>query len=1162
MEFHISGNARKHYDFSEKLFSYNGNVIFADFRAVREFTAKINAVRAKEGRTQTYAGEINALGLLDEIMHALLDQYRKRFVPRMKIEAYDRLEETLGEENLEATLKAFCEEFPPLSVVKNEQTVAEYLDPKVPQGLKNRYDTVEEILVLWITNRNPAAMKAAGELFDESHLAETSDYNKLILNLDNYVRELPAIEGMNIIEYLRQPALKYPDSLFDQLNYVQHNWSVVLGEYLRRLLISMDLMKEEYKEHGFGGPGTAEVPSYDDMSGAGYAEYEAFSMDSDWMPRLVLMAKNAYVWLDQLSKKYGWEIRYLHEIPDEELKALADEGFTGLWLIGLWERSKASQTIKQWCGNPEALASAYSLADYRIADDLGGEDSFNDLKARAWRYGIRLASDMVPNHMGIDSDWVLYHPDRFLSLPESPYPNYSFNCGNLSPDPNIGIRIEDHYFSRSDAAVVFQRIDYRTGDCRYIYHGNDGTTMPWNDTAQLNYLNPEVRETVIQTILSVAKHTPIIRFDAAMTLAKKHYQRLWFPEPGSGGDIATRAEHGLTKAEFDQAFPQEFWREVVDRVAVEAPDTLLLAEAFWLMESYFVRTLGMHRVYNSAFMNLLRDENNQRYRMLLKNTLEFDPEILKRYVNFLNNPDEKTAVEQFGTGDKYFGICLLMATMPGLPMFGHGQLEGFSEKYGMEYKKAYKNEQVNTGLMQRHQREVFPLLHMRKRFAEVQHFVLYNFANSYGNVDENVYAYSNYGENCHSLVVYNNRYGETEGYVRQSVTMARKENDEKVMFTTTLSESLGLHNDSEYFVVLHDHIRGLDFIRSSEQLCREGFYLRLHGYQYYVFSEVYEVRDDDQHTWRQLCDWLNGEGTADIREAIEEVRYGQVLRPYRGCFDGKKLRWLHHGIGTRIRPETWDELRNGTWNDFQMLSDAFRAEYGYPYLYGKALYNLYVGGMVGMLKDPVGSGAPDMKQYAEAARRVSELVHTKPLLWVMTLIAQQERLLTDDLGEDRPDIHEKCHLVKPLLRCLRDAELFELTPNEQVEIIRWLYFNIGQMKKWTAETLETDLNDLLDQDDTHRLLKANYFEKICWFNKEAADLLVDLIHISGYYLKAFDPAGNPAEQIEDTLLFEKAAAILADRIEAAEYQYDRLFWEEEDEKAEAEEEASPSDEDL
>ena len=84
-----------------------------------------------------------------------------------------------------------------------------------------------------------------------------------------------------------------------------------------------------------------------------------------------------------------------------------------------------------------------------------------------------------------------------------------------------------------------------------------------------------------------------------------------------------------------------------DRIAAEVPDTLLLAEAFWLMEGYFVRTLGMHRVYNSAFMNILRDEDNAKYCVLIKTTFDFEPEILKRYVNFMNNPDEKTAVEHF-----------------------------------------------------------------------------------------------------------------------------------------------------------------------------------------------------------------------------------------------------------------------------------------------------------------------------------------------------------------------------------------------------------------------------------------------------------------------------------------------------------------------------------
>ncbi|WP_306700407.1 alpha-amylase family protein, partial [Treponema endosymbiont of Eucomonympha sp.] len=144
-----------------------------------------------------------------------------------------------------------------------------------------------------------------------------------------------------------------------------------------------------------------------------------------------------------------------------------------------------------------------------------------------------------------------------------------------------------------------------------------------------------------------------------------------------------------------------------DRVASEVPDTLLLAEAFWMMEGYFVRTLGIHRVYNSAFMNMLKKEENQKYRETIKNTMEFDPQVMKRFVNFMNNPDEETAVAQFGTGDKYFGVCTLLVTMPGLPMVGHGQIEGFTEKYGMEYVRDYQNETPDRQLLERHEREIF-----------------------------------------------------------------------------------------------------------------------------------------------------------------------------------------------------------------------------------------------------------------------------------------------------------------------------------------------------------------------------------------------------------------------------------------------------------------------
>ena len=120
------------------------------------------------------------------------------------------------------------------------------------------------------------------------------------------------------------------------------------------------------------------------------------------MSNVVLLAKSTYVWLDQLSKKYERHIHRIDQIPDEELDEIAKWGFTGLWLIGLWERSQASAAIKQRMGNPEAVASAYSLKDYQIAHDLGGHAAYESLFARAKARGIRLAADMVP----ITSGWI------------------------------------------------------------------------------------------------------------------------------------------------------------------------------------------------------------------------------------------------------------------------------------------------------------------------------------------------------------------------------------------------------------------------------------------------------------------------------------------------------------------------------------------------------------------------------------------------------------------------------------------------------------------------------------------------------------------------------------------------------------------------------------
>jgi glycosidase len=897
MEFHVSRAARERYQFDESLFSTRGGVIFANFHAARTFAQRINDQRdvINFPERAVNAGQINAMGLIDEILHLVIDQYRQQQQPKVMQLALDALVQQIGSDQVDTTLRVFADEFPPLAVYRGELTLDQYMHGS-SDGVSNREILLEELLMLWLANANPA-FQPYRELFDDTRLQQETAYNRIIDGLQSFFDGQPGFgpRSESLIAILRSPALAMPHSLAGQLEFLLGRWNAVLGSYLFRLLSSMDLIKEEERIFfiGAGGPGGAggpiEVYNFTEQE----HEPERFTPDRDWMPRLVLIAKNAFVWLDQLAKRYNRPITRLDQIPDEELDNLARWGITGLWLIGLWERSNASKAIKQLMGNQDAVASAYSLFDYQIAADLGGDEAVNQLKERAWRRGIRLASDMVPNHTGIDGRWVIEHPEWFIRLDYSPYPSYSFNGPDLSWDQRVGIFLEDHYYDRSDAAVVFKRVDRQSGHTQYIYHGNDGTSMPWNDTAQINYLNPEAREAVIQTILHVARQFPVIRFDAAMTLAKRHIQRLWFPEPGSGSGIASRAEFGMTKAQFDALIPNEFWREVVDRAAVEAPDTLLLAEAFWMMEGYFVRTLGMHRVYNSAFMNLLRDEDNAKYRQIMKNTLEFDPEILKRFVNFMNNPDEKTAVEQFGKDDKYFGICTVMVTMPGLPMFGHGQIEGFSEKYGMEYRRAYWDEQPDSYLIQRHERAIFPLLHRRYLFAGAEHFLLYDFYTGDG-VNEDVYAYSNRVGDERSLVLYHNKYASTSGWIKSSAAYSVKtgQGDERSLVQRSIGDGLALRSDDQYFYIFRDQISGLEYLRNGQDLCEKGLYVELGPYQHHVFLDFREVRDNEWRQYAQLAAQLNGRGVPSIEEAQREILLQPIHQPFKELINADLFRRL------------------------------------------------------------------------------------------------------------------------------------------------------------------------------------------------------------------------------------------------------------------------------
>ena len=1119
----IARTARENLSLSRPLFITSGNLqtLYDDANGVSYAYNKMIKEKGEEDSSYLSAGKLHATAVLHLLYQSVLDTYLKESNPDLFSRALNLIE---TQESLIGALAFFDDNFPS-PLLRSMETTKLYYDN----------ETLRAFFIHQVMLNNPALVNAAGPLVSPEGIVFPPETKALQSIIGSYTKSIGGPIGHSdeddIFDFLTKPARLYPNSLADQIVYILREWADLLSDELKLLLQSgLDFIHQEEKDHGgFGNGGGApmEVPDYSGLNN----EYEAFSADLDWMPRVVMIAKCTLVWLDQLSKWYHREIKTLDQIPDEELDKLRNAGFTALWLIGLWERSDASRRIKVMCGNPDAEASAYSLKNYEIANNIGGWPALDNLRKRCMDRGIRLASDMVPNHTGLDSDWMYDHPEYFMSQDYSPFPSYTYNGPDLSLNPDIEIKLEDHYYNRSDAAVTFRRVDKRSGDTRYVFHGNDGTSMPWNDTAQLDYLNPVTREAVIQQIIHVAKNFHIIRFDAAMTLAKRHIQRLWYPKPGSGGDIAGRFMYALSDDEFNKRIPQEFWREVVDRIAQEVPDTLLLAEAFWMMEGYFVRTLGMHRVYNSAFMNMLKNQENQKYRLAIKNTLVFEPEILKRYVNFMNNPDEETAIAQFGDGNRYFSICTILATLPGLPMFGHGQIEGLKEKYGMEYRRAYWDEKPNQWMIGEHERRIFPLLRKRYLFSGVEHFNIYDAWNN-GRCEESVFAYVNGHGSERNLVIVNNQYERVSANIKMSCPKLRKESgDAKETAVISLAENLGLHFGGRHYCIYENFSTGLTYLVPSIKIYEEGYSFTIDGYDSRVLWNIREVEDFDG-SYEQLYRFLGSNGVKNINIAVTLLR----LRP------------VYEELET-FRSDSFFSLLG----DILYKNNNMQSERKFLLLIAQTYAHLSVAAE--NFDESVQASLPqlpsdvDPGEMVRQIRKLNKLVHKSDdsVFASFVRLTPELALIMAAAITLKPFINEKTASVKDAMKAadmLLLQHFFEARKDElkisdteihQLMHMAAIFSVIGyRMEKDLSKKSVRILEGILSDEDVRTAVKCNVYQGTTWYNKEMMQMLIVLSALSAEifiekkgrfkserYIAQLLEKENKAEYKLDNLLSEK-----------------------------------------
>lgn len=351
-----------------------------------------------------------------------------------------------------------------------------------------------------------------------------------------------------------------------------------------------------------------------------------------WSQNPVIYEINTWVWLNDLSRKYGRHIT-LGNVPAMEWEDLAALGIDGVWLMGVWERSPRGAAIALRhegladefrralpdYGPSDVVGSPYCIRRYVADDRLGGPKGLASARAQMARRSLRLILDFVPNHVARDHPWVSGHPEYFIQ-------------GNA----------ED--FERAPA-------DFFEAAGKVIACGRDPFFPPWQDVAQLNAFHPGCRRAVVETVSEIASQCDGMRFYMAMLLMSSIFEKTW------GGRAGERPE-------------AEFWPHVIQAVLRKYPEFLLMAEAYWDLE-WELQQQGFDLCYDKKLYDLLVHGSAESVSLHLLADLSYQ----RKLVRFIENHDESRAAATF-PAQKLRAAAVALATLPGARLFHEGQMEG------------------------------------------------------------------------------------------------------------------------------------------------------------------------------------------------------------------------------------------------------------------------------------------------------------------------------------------------------------------------------------------------------------------------------------------------------------------------------------------------------
>ncbi|MBW2962492.1 alpha-amylase family glycosyl hydrolase [Mesonia aestuariivivens] len=291
----------------------------------------------------------------------------------------------------------------------------------------------------------------------------------------------------------------------------------------------------------------------------------------------------------------------------KDIPKLKEMGVKILWLMPIYPISqvkkksangKFAEDIEDPKEREKILGSYYAISDYtKVNPEFGSKEDFRELVKTAHENDIYVILDWVPNHTGWDHVWIKENPD---------------------------------YYTKNEKGEVIDPINPETGE-----------SWGWDDVADLNYDNQEMRKEMIADML------------------------YWIREENIDGfrcDVANNV-------------PINFWEQAIPQLR-EEKNIFMLAEAWepeLMNNNLFDMVYGwdLHHTMNKIAQKELTAEAWEEEIEEVQNKYK-DHHIL---MNFTSNHDENSwngsVKERLEGGVETFAALSFLA--PGIPLIYSGQ---------------------------------------------------------------------------------------------------------------------------------------------------------------------------------------------------------------------------------------------------------------------------------------------------------------------------------------------------------------------------------------------------------------------------------------------------------------------------------------------------------